>query len=291
MALQPHPLHLAAVQCRLGDDEATNLRRVQAGIEVAAGAGAELICLPELLESPYFCTGQNSQDFRRAKPLHDNATLAFFSTVARQHGVVLTVPFFEQDGPRYYNSVAVVDADGSILVNDRKTTVYRKSHIPQGPGYEEKYFFRPGNTGFTTWMTRFGRVGVGICWDQWYPEAARAMSLRGAQVLLYPTAIGSEPLAPEVDTQPEWQLAMRGHAVHNRIPVVAANRVGQEGQTTFYGSSFIANHRGEILQQLGRSEEAVAHAVVDLADIETDRAGWGFFRDRRPDLYGDLVEP
>jgi N-carbamoylputrescine amidase len=284
-------LHVAAVQCALGGNLAQNVERVSQLTEKAAAAGAQIICLPELFEGPYFCTTQDHAPFALAKPLEGHPSLQHFSTLARRHRLVIAVPFFEKQGPHYYNSVAVVDADGEILRNDRQSMVYRKSHIPQGPGYEEKYYFRPGNTGFATWKTAYGRIGVGICWDQWFPECARSMVLRGAEVLLYPTAIGSEPKAPDQDTQPQWQLAMRGHAVSNRVAVVAANRVGREGDQTFYGSSFIANHRGEVVGQLDRQAETFVKASLRVDQQATDRAAWGFFRDRRPDLYGDLCGP
>jgi N-carbamoylputrescine amidase len=194
------------------------------------------------------------------------------------------VSLFEQDGPSYYNSIAVFDADGANL------GVYRKSHIPDGPGYQEKFYFRPGDTGFKAWRAKPACLGVGICWDQWFPEAARAMLLAGADVLLYPTAIGSEPENPSLDTCALWQRAMLGHAVSNVAPLVAANRVGNESGQVFYGSSFIANQRGEILAQLSRDEEGVAVATIDLAAVRRERASWGFFRDRRPDLYGALTK-
>ena len=283
-------VRVAALQCVLGDDATTNCRRIADLIEAAPAPKPQIICLPELLEGPYFCQTQNEADFRRAQPLADNPTVKFFQQLASQQQICLTVPFFERDGTHYYNSVAVVDADGTLVKNDRGSFVYRKSHIPQGPGYEEKFFFRPGNTGFTTWPTRQARLGIGICWDQWFPEAARVMTLRGAQLLLYPTAIGSEPTDATLDTQAEWQLAMRGHAVHNRIVVVAANRIGQEGDARFYGSSFIAGPRGQLLQSLGRDEAGLIATDVQLDALTSDRAVWGFFRDRRPDLYGELTE-
>ncbi|HZZ35646.1 MAG TPA: nitrilase-related carbon-nitrogen hydrolase, partial [Caulobacteraceae bacterium] len=199
---------------------------------------------------------------------------------------------FEREGPHYFNSLVMVDADSSLM------GLYRKSHIPDGPGYQEKYYFRPGDTGFRVWPTRFGRIGVGICWDQWYPEAARAMTLMGAEVLLYPTAIGSEPHDPSLDTALPWRRAMQGHAVSNVIPVVGSNRTGFEpwagypgGGQRFYGSSFIADHRGDLIAELGRDEEGVIGAAVDLDFLAAHRAAWGFFRDRRPDLYGSLTGP
>ena len=205
--------------------------------------------------------------------------------------MVLPISIFEREGPHFFNSLVMVDADGKAL------GVYRKSHIPDGPGYMEKYYFRPGDTGFKVWDTRFGRIGTGICWDQWYPEAARAMTLMGAEVLLYPTAIGSEPHDPTLDTAQPWRRAMQGHAVSNVIPVVGANRIGFEpwdgypnGGQRFYGSSFIADHRGDLVASLGRDDEGVLSAAFDLDFLATHRAAWGFFRDRRPDLYGALTE-
>ena len=215
--------------------------------------------------------------------MEGNPTIAAFQEVARQGGVVIPVSFFERAGQSFYNSVAVVDADGRVL------GVYRKSHIPAGPGYEEKFYFRPGDTGFRVWETKFGCIGVGICWDQWFPECARAMTLLGAEVLLYPTAIGSEPHEPELDTRDPWQRVMIGHAVANIIPVVAANRVGTEDGQTFYGSSFIADHRGDKVAELGRTESGVIVHSFDREDLRRMRAAWGFFRDRRPELYGALV--
>jgi N-carbamoylputrescine amidase len=199
--------------------------------------------------------------------------------VARELGIVIPVSFFERAGQAYFNSVAVVDADGAVL------GVYRKSHIPDGPGYEEKFYFRPGDTGFRVWLTRYGALGIGICWDQWFPESARAMMLLGAEVLLFPTAIGSEPHEPDLDTRDPWQRAMIGHAVSNVVPVVAANRIGTEDGQVFYGSSFIADNRGDKVAELGRGDEGVAVASFDLDALARTRASWGFFRDRRPDLY------
>ena len=197
--------------------------------------------------------------------------------------MVIPVSIFEKKGPEYFNSVVLVDADGALL------GVYRKSHIPDGPGYQEKFYFRPGDTGFRVWNTMKGRVGVGICWDQWFPEAARAMALLGADILLYPTAIGAEPQDASLDTAARWRRAMQGHAVSNVIPVIAANRVGDEDGQVFYGTSFIANEVGDIVAELNREEEGVISAVFDLDQIDRERAAWGFFRDRRPDLYDDLV--
>jgi N-carbamoylputrescine amidase len=209
--------------------------------------------------------------------------------LAGELGVVIPISIFEREGPHYFNSLVMADADGSLM------GVYRKSHIPDGPGYQEKYYFRPGDTGFKVWDTRHGRIGVGICWDQWYPECARAMALMGAQALLYPTAIGTEPHDPTLDTALPWRRAMQGHAVSNVIPVVGANRIGFEpwegypnGGQRFYGSSFISDHRGDLIGDMGHDEEGFTSATVDLDFLDTHRAAWGFFRDRRPDLYGAL---
>ncbi len=277
-------LCVAVVQCPLGDAEvATNLARVEAAIRSAAAAGAQLILPPELLEGSYFPQREDEGFFDRAHELEGHPTLARMAALAAELEVALPVSFFERAGQAFYNSLAMIDADGRLL------GVYRKSHIPDGPGYEEKFYFRPGDTGFRVWQTRYGRVGVGICWDQWFPEAARAMTLMGAEVLLYPTAIGSEPEQPELDTRDPWQRVMIGHAVANAIPVAAANRVGVEGAITFYGSSFIANARGDKVAELDREESGWAAATFDREALRRERAAWGFFRDRRPELYGVLL--
>jgi N-carbamoylputrescine amidase len=240
--------------------------------------------MPELFEGHYFPREQREDHFERAQPVQGNATIAHFSELASELGVVLPVSFFERSGPTYYNSIAIIDADGQVL------GVYRKSHIPDGPGYQEKYYFRPGDTGFRTWETRHGSIGVGICWDQWFPEAARIMTLQGADILFYPTAIGSEPHEPELDTKDPWQRVMIGHAVANAVGVVAANRVGNEGPVTFYGHSFIADHRGDKLAELVGTAEGVITATIDIEALRRARASFGFFRDRRTDLYGPLYQ-
>jgi N-carbamoylputrescine amidase len=272
----------AAVQCTLGGPLEQNVAKVEALVREAARKGATVILPPELFEGPYFCREERDRFFAWAKPAEGHPTIARFVALAKELRAAIPVSFFEKAGHAYYNSVAMVDADGTVM------GIYRKSHIPDGPGYEEKFYFRPGDTGFRSWKARPACLGVGICWDQWFPEAARAMLLAGADVLLYPTAIGSEPENPSLDTRDLWQRAMLGHAVCNVAPVVAANRVGDEGGQVFYGSSFVANQRGEKLAELGRDEEGVAVATVDLAQVRRDRASWGFFRDRRPDLYGPL---
>lgn len=278
---------VAALQTAFTDDVDTNVGRVEALVREAAGKGAQIILPSELFEGHYFCRTQAEDDFDRARPVADHPTLARMSALASELGVVIPVSFFEQDGPERYNSLAVIDADG------RNLGVYRKSHIPDGPGYQEKFFFKPGNTGFGAYRTRFATIGVAVCWDQWFPEAARAMTLAGADVLFYPTAIGSEPEEPDFDSRDPWQRVMIGHAVANQVGVVAANRVGVEGSDrgaiTFYGSSFVCDHRGDKLAELGRDETGVAVATLDLAKLARARASMGFFRDRRPDLYGRLA--
>lgn len=279
---------VAALQTALTDDTATNVARVTELVRRAAGAGAQIILPSELFEGHYFCRRQREEDFARAQPAAGHPTLRHFQALAAELGVVIPVSFFERSGPEHYNSVAVFDADG------RDLGVYRKSHIPDGPGYQEKFYFKPGNTGFRAFQTRFGTIGVAICWDQWFPEAARAMALAGADILFYPTAIGSEPEEPELDSRDSWQRVMIGHAVANAVAVVAANRIGREGEgreaIAFYGSSFVCDARGEKLAELGRGEEGVALARLDLAQLQRVRASMGFFRDRRPTLYQPLVK-
>jgi N-carbamoylputrescine amidase len=274
---------VAAIQCRLGGARADNLARVEGHVREAAALGAHVILPPELFEGPYFCREEKAEHFAQARSLEEDEAVARMREVARELGVVVPVSFFERAGQVHYNSVAVVDADGSVL------GVYRKSHIPDGPGYEEKFYFRPGDTGFRVWPTRHGTIGVGICWDQWFPESARAMMLLGAELLLYPTAIGSEPHEPDLDTRDPWQRAMVGHAVSNVVPVVAANRIGDEDGQRFYGSSFIADARGDKLAELGRADEGVIVASFELDALARTRAAWGFFRDRRPELYDVLT--
>ncbi|MCB9680126.1 MAG: N-carbamoylputrescine amidase [Alphaproteobacteria bacterium] len=282
--MTPRSLTVAAVQCRLGDEDvAPNVDRVVALIEEAARQGAQVILPPELFEGPYFCREQADRHFDRALEVADHPTLARMSALARRLGVVIPTSFFERAGHATYNSLAMIDADGTVL------GVYRKSHIPDGPGYMEKFYFRPGDTGFKVWPTRFGVLGVGICWDQWYPECARAMALQGAEALFYPTAIGSEPAYPDYDSKDPWQRSMMAHAIANSMPVVAANRIGDEGGQRFYGSSFIADPRGDKVAELGREEEGVITATFDLHALARRRSEWGFFRDRRPELYGVLA--
>ncbi|MFO0561259.1 MAG: N-carbamoylputrescine amidase [Polyangiales bacterium] len=274
---------VAVIQCSLGGSVEENVEKTIHWVRKAAAAGAQVILPSELFEGPYFCKTEVETEFLRAKPVEGHATIAKMRALAKELGVVIPVSFFEKAGQAYYNSLVMVDADGSEL------GLYRKSHIPDGPGYEEKYYFRPGDTGFQVWDTRFGKIGVGICWDQWYPECARAMMLKGADLLLYPTAIGSEPHDSSLDTKDPWHRAMLGHAVSNIVPVCAANRVGNEDGQLFYGSSFCANHRGDFVSVLDRAEENFAIATFDLGYTRRMRAAWGFFRDRRPELYGALA--
>src|SRR5688572_20094759 len=273
---------VAAIQCPLGGTREENVQRVLGHVRTAAALGAQIVLPPELFEGPYFCRHEQSSFFEQARPLEGNETIAKFQAIAKQHALVIPVSFFECAGQAHYNSVAVIDADGSLL------GVYRKSHIPDGPGYEEKFYFRPGDTGFRAFSTKHGTIGVGVCWDQWFPECARSMMLLGAELLFYPTAIGTEPADPDLDTKDPWQRVMIGHAVANIVPVVAANRIGEEEGQTFYGSSFIADPRGDKVAELGRTDEGVIIHRFDLDDLARKRAGWGFFRDRRPELYGVL---
>jgi N-carbamoylputrescine amidase len=275
---------IGIVQCALDGTREANVGRVEGLIREAAKRGAQIVLTPELFEGPYFPQTQDERSFDLAAPLDAHPTVARMQALAAHLGVVLPVSFFERAGQAHYNSLVVIDADGAQL------GVYRKSHIPDGPGYEEKFYFRPGDTGFQVWKTRYGSIGVGICWDQWFPEAARCMALQGAEILLYPTAIGTEPAAPDEDTEAPWRRAMVGHAVANAIPIAAANRIGTEGELTFYGSSFVCDQRGDMKAELGRRAEGVATASFDREELRRYRASWGFFRDRRPDLYGRLTE-
>jgi N-carbamoylputrescine amidase len=283
---------VAALQASYGLDIDANIARTAELIREAAALGAQVILPSELFQGPYFCVTQEEHWFAGAKPWREHPCVTALAPLAQELGVVLPISIFEREGPHYFNSLVMADADGSLL------GLYRKSHIPDGPGYQEKFYFKPGDTGFKVWDTAFGRVGVGICWDQWYPEAARAMALMGADVLLYPTAIGTEPHQPDMDTALPWRRAMQGHAVSNVIPVVGANRTGFEpwdnypnGGQRFYGSSFISDHRGDLVGDMGPDEQGVTVATFDLDYLDTHRAAWGFFRDRRPDLYGALSLP
>ncbi|WP_374385591.1 N-carbamoylputrescine amidase [Brevundimonas sp.] len=285
----PRTISVAALQTAYGEDLQANIDKTIGLVREAAARGAQVILPSELFQGPYFCVSQEERWFGHAYEWREHPCVTQLAPVARELGVAIPVSIFEREGPQYYNSLVMLDADGEAL------GVYRKSHIPDGPGYQEKYYFRPGDTGFKVWKTRFGRVGVGICWDQWYPETARAMMLQGAEVLMYPTAIGTEPHDDTLDTAEPWRRAMQGHAVSNVVPVVGANRIGHEQVTeagqTFYGHSFIADHRGDLVESLGKDEEGVLVHEFDLDFLDRHRAAWGFFRDRRTDLYGSLLGP
>ncbi|WP_298196515.1 N-carbamoylputrescine amidase [Novosphingobium sp.] len=274
---------VAALQLPLGSaDEAENIAAVSALVEQAAGAGAQIVLPPELFCGPYFCREEDEALFALARPTAEHPSVKAMQALAARLNVAIPTSFFERDGHHYYNTVAMIDADGAIM------GTYRKSHIPDGPGYEEKYYFRPGNDGFKVWDVAGARIGVGICWDQWYPECARVMALQGAEVLFYPTAIGSEPYDADLDTSRMWRRAMQGHAVSNCMPVIAANRIGTEGGQRFYGHSFITDEWGDLVAEFGAGETGVLVTRLDLARAARHRAGMGFFRDRRPQLYARI---
>jgi N-carbamoylputrescine amidase len=282
------PFKLAVIQMSMTDQLEANLEKAVGLVREASSRGARLVLLPELFENLYWCQVQREEYFALANPVEGHPFISRFQELARELNVVLPLSFFERAGQAHYNSLAMIDSSGEVL------GVYRKSHIPDGPGYTEKYYFNPGDTGFKSFETGVGAVGVGICWDQWYPESARAMALQGAEVLLYPTAIGSEPEeANSTDTRAMWQRAMIGHAVSNSCYLGAANRVGTEtvaGLTqTYYGSSFIADYTGEKLVEADTSEETVLVAELNLVRARAFRASMGFFRDRRPELYAPLM--
>ncbi len=264
-----------------------NISNAERLVRRAAAEGAQIILIQELFETPYFCQKENADFYRYATELENNKAVAHFRSVAKELSVVLPISFYEKKNNARYNSLAVIDADGEIL------GIYRKSHIPDGPGYEEKFYFNPGDTGFKVWKTRYATIGVGVCWDQWFPEAARCMALMGAELLFYPTAIGSEPLNSEIDSKEHWQRCMQGHAACNLVPVIASNRIGVETadelSITFYGSSFITDGLGELVKQAGKTDETILTAQFDLEALEYQRAEWGIFRDRRPDLYKPIL--
>lgn len=278
---------VAAIQMSMAVDVATNVATAERLVRAAAALGAQVILIPELFEGHYFCKDQLASELARALPIEGHPTIEHFMKLAQELGVVLPISVYERANNTLFNTVAMIDADGSML------GIYRKSHIPDGPGYTEKYYFSPGDTGFQVWNTRFGNIGVGICWDQWFPEAARAMALMGAELLLYPTAIGSEPPNPTWDSSMHWQRVMQGHAGANLMPVIAANRTGREvgvnNEITFYGSSFIADATGAKIAEADREEETVLTATFDLDAVRAMRLGWGVFRDRRPELYIPLI--
>ena len=274
---------VAATQMSCSGNVDENISKAEKLVREAAAQGAQIILLQELFETPYFCQKEKSDYYSYATELELNKAINHFKAIAKELEVVLPISFYEKKNYARYNSLAVIDADGTVMGK------YRKSHIPDGPGYEEKFYFNPGDTGFKVWNTRYAKIGVGVCWDQWYPEAARVMSLMGAEILFYPTAIGSEPQDGSIDSKDHWQTCMLGHAAANLIPVVASNRIGEESDEestiNFYGSSFIAGPQGNKVVEAGRDEEAVLVSEFDLDALETGRIEWGIFRDRRPELY------
>jgi N-carbamoylputrescine amidase len=278
---------VAATQMACSWEREENIANGERLVREAAARGANIVLLQELFETPYFCKDHLARYFELARPIAGNPTIERFARLARELNVVLPLSVFERENNAYYNSLVMLDADGGML------GVYRKSHIPEGPGYHEKYYFSPGDTGFRVWLTRFGKLGVAVCWDQWFPESARAMALQGADLLFYPTAIGSEPHDASIDSKDHWQRTMQGHAAANVMPLVASNRIGvEQGERfamTFYGSSFIADHTGGLVVQADRSTEQVISATFDLEAIARYRHAWGVFRDRRPDLYYPLM--
>jgi N-carbamoylputrescine amidase len=282
-----HEVTLAATQMSCGREVKENVAKAERLVRDAAQKGADVVLLQELFETPYFPIDQDDRQFALARPLAGHPTIERFGRVARELGVVVPVSFFERAGNAFFNTVAVVDADGSVL------GIYRKTHIPQAPAYQEKYYFSPGDTGPRVWPTRFGVLGIGICWDQWFPESARCMALMGAEVLLYPTAIGSDPPTTDARSLGAWQRVQQGHAAANFMPLVASNRIGTESgeraSIRFYGSSFIADHTGAMLAQASEDAEEVVTATVDLDEVRAYREAWSVFKDRRPDVYGTLL--
>ncbi len=276
---------VAALQLALGSaDEAENIAAVSSAVEAAAAKGARIVLPPELFSGPYFCKVEDEALFALARPTAEHPSVLAMQALAARLKIAIPTSFFERDGHHYYNTLAMIDERGEIL------GTYRKSHIPDGPGYEEKFYFRPGNDGFKVWDVAGTRIGIGICWDQWYPECARVMALMGAELLFYPTAIGSEPYDDGLDTSRMWRRAMLGHAVSNCMPVIAANRIGTEDGQRFYGHSFIADEWGDLAADFGADETGVLAATLDLARAARHRAGMGFFRDRRPQLYGRICQ-
>lgn len=290
MGKKERKVTVAAVQMRCSDEVQENIKKADALVREAAEKGANIVLLPELFERQYFCQERRYEYYQFAKTAEENEAIKHFSVLAKELSVVIPVSFYERDGNCLYNSVAVLDADGTNL------GIYRKTHIPDDHYYQEKFYFTPGNTGFRVFDTAYAKIGIGICWDQWFPETARFLALNGAEILFYPTAIGSEPIL-ECDSMPHWRRCMQGHAAANLMPVVAANRIGtetvepcaenggQKSSLTFFGSSFITDNTGELLVQAGREEETVIMAEIDLDEMDAERLSWGLFRDRRPEVY------
>ena len=287
-------IKIAALQFSCCSQVQENIDKAETMVREAASNGANLILLPELFERPYFCQEKRYDYYDYALPLTENPAVRRFQAVAGELGVVIPVSFYERDVQRLFNSIAMIDADGSIL------GVYRKTHIPDDHFYQEKFYFKPGNSGFTVFNTKYGRVGIGICWDQWFPETARCLALNGAELLFYPTAIGSEPIL-DCDSMPHWRRVMQGHSAANLMPVVAANRIGletvepcegnagQQSSLLFYGSSFMTDGTGALVQDASRDQEEILYAEYDLAALAEDRLSWGLFRDRRPECYGKIA--
>jgi len=278
---------VAATQMACTENVNDNILKAEKLVRKAALEGAQIILLQELFETPYFCQTEKPENYLLAKSVEDNEAIRYFKKLAIELSVVIPISFYERSNNALYNSVAVIDADGSVL------GVYRKAHIPDGPGYEEKYYFTPGNTGFQVWKTRYATIGIGICWDQWFPEAARIMALMGAELIFYPTAIGSEPENSEIDSKDHWQRCMVGHAACNLVPVIASNRIGKEqidkSEIIFYGASFITDATGKILKEASRTDERVLIQTFDLDMLRLQRLEWGLFRDRRPELYNKIM--
>lgn len=284
---------VAAIQMQMSSSLEENIAKADSMVKKAAEKGANIVLLPELFERPYFCQERRYDYYDYAKPVSENAAVKHFSRVARELSVVIPVSFYEKDENRLYNSIAVIDADGSLL------GTYRKTHIPDDHYYQEKFYFSPGDTGFLVWDTRYGRIGIGICWDQWFPETARILAVKGAELLFYPTAIGSEPIL-EADSMPHWRRTMQGHAAANTVPVIAANRIGtetvtpcaenggQESSLCFYGSSFMTDGTGALMESASRDREEVLIHTYDLDELAKERLEWGLFRDRRPECYEEI---
>ncbi len=278
---------VAAIQMSCTDHVQANIQKAEKFVRQAVNEGAQIVLLQELFETLYFCQKENPDYYHLATTVEENQAINHFKAIAKELKVVLPISFFEKKNNARYNALVVIDADGSVL------DIYRKSHIPDGPGYEEKYYFSPGDTGFKVWKTMYGTIGVGICWDQWFPEAARIMALMGAELIFYPTAIGSEPEDPTIDSSRHWQRCMTGHSASNLVPVIASNRIGQEciedSTITFYGTSFITDGTGEVIRQASRDQEEILLATFDLDELMHQRIEWGVFRDRRPELYAKIL--
>lgn len=278
---------VAAIQMQMSVDKSLNISKAEKMVREAATNGAQIILIPELFEGLYFCKDMDEKYFQWAQPLDNNPLIGHFAKLASELGVVLPVSYFERDGDEYYNSLVMIDTDGAVMEN------YRKTHIPDGPGYEEKFYFKPGDTGFKVWKTAYGNIGVGICWDQWFPETARCLTLMGADMIFYPTAIGSEPEIG-VDSASHWQRVQMGHGAANIIPIIAANRIGEEvGESctlTFYGSSFITEHTGQKIAEASRDKEEILYSEIDVEKNREHRHYWGLIRDRRPECYQMIVE-